>query len=51
MENIEVHRYNGDVGGWAGYVEPESRNWILFIGTDGGLALWDAKTEQVVATL
>lgn len=25
---------------WESYVEPEDRSWILYVGRDGGFALW-----------
>jgi hypothetical protein len=51
MENVNVERYaNGDTGGWAGCVYPDSRRWILFIGVDGEVALVD-ETGEVVSTL
>jgi hypothetical protein len=51
MENVQVHRYSDDMPGWAGYVEPDSRRWILFIGRDGHVLLFDPLTDRVVATL
>lgn len=35
MMNIRVQRYLPPVGGWAGWVEPEDRSWILFVDTEG----------------
>ena len=25
---------------WESYIEPEDRSWILYVGTDGGVAFW-----------
>jgi len=36
MQNINVTRYaNPKAVGWAGWVEPDDRSWIVFIGLDG----------------
>jgi hypothetical protein len=37
MNEIKIHRYDGEggAGGFAGYVEPSDKSWILFIGNDG----------------
>lgn len=36
MNNIEVRRYERpDEVGYAGWVEPEDRSWVLFIANDG----------------
>jgi hypothetical protein len=36
MQNIQVHRYSHPkTHGWAGWLEPEDRSWIAFIGLDG----------------
>ena len=36
MQSITVHRYNDpESAGWAGWIEPEDRSWIIFIGLDG----------------
>lgn len=36
MQNITVRRYRDPkTHGWAGWMEPEGRDWIAFIGTDG----------------
>jgi len=54
MENIRVHRYSdamASTSGWAGYVQPDEGDWVLFIGTDGGLALFDGATDRVVVAL
>jgi hypothetical protein len=36
MQNITVSRYsNPKSHGWAGYIQPDDRSWIAFIGLDG----------------
>lgn len=37
MGNITVTRYPDPVavGGWQGYLEPEDKSWIAFVGSDG----------------
>jgi hypothetical protein len=36
MQNIKVSRYQfPKETGWAGWLEPEDRSWIAFIGMDG----------------
>lgn len=36
MSNIVVGRYDNPEGaGWAGWIEPEDRAWIMFVGLDG----------------
>lgn len=36
MQSIRVHRYPDPKAiGWAGYIEPEDRAWIAFVGLDG----------------
>ena len=36
MQNISITRYaHPKAVGWAGYIEPEDRTWIMFIGLDG----------------
>lgn len=36
MQNISVTRYaHPRATGWAGYIEPEDKSWIAFIGLDG----------------
>jgi hypothetical protein len=37
MGNIKVGRYPDPnaVGGWAGWIEDDSRSWIMFIDTEG----------------
>ena len=38
MQNITVGRYNLDREqkghSWAGWIEPEDRTWIMFVGED-----------------
>lgn len=33
MSNVSVHRYGEDVG-YAGWIEPDDRSWIVFITDD-----------------
>lgn len=36
MRNITVGRYKDPKSvGWAGWIEPEDKDWILFVGLDG----------------
>lgn len=36
LQNIKIVRYEHPTAhGWAGYLEPEDRTWIAFIGLDG----------------
>ncbi len=36
MGNITVTRYqNPEEVGWQGYMEPDDRSWIAFVGNDG----------------
>jgi hypothetical protein len=36
MQNIKVSRYSDPKShGWAGWIEPEDRSWVAFIGLDG----------------
>lgn len=37
MPNIEVHRYAERPAGWAGWLEPADRSWIMFIHEDGSV--------------
>jgi hypothetical protein len=36
MPNIKVTRYpDPKATGWSGYLEPDDRSWIAFVGLDG----------------
>lgn len=36
MQNISVTRYaDPKATGWAGYVEPADKSWIVYVGLDG----------------
>lgn len=36
MQNINVHRYqNPKATGWAGYIEPGDKSWIMYVALDG----------------
>jgi len=37
VRNIRVHRYAEpkNVGGWAGWIEPDDLSWIVFVHLDG----------------
>jgi hypothetical protein len=36
VNNISVHRYkHPQLSGWAGWLEPDDKSWIAFIGLDG----------------
>jgi hypothetical protein len=35
MDNVKVGRYDHpDSVGWLGWIEPEDKSWIMFIGLD-----------------
>ena len=35
MDNIKIGRYSALTEGWAGWVEPEDKSWIVYIQSDG----------------
>ena len=36
MQNVKITRYSRPLEtGWAGYLEPEDKSWIAFIGLNG----------------
>lgn len=35
MQALHVRRYHDQSHGYAGWVEPEDRAWVLFIAVDG----------------
>jgi len=36
VKNVKIHRYsNPKAHGWAGWIEPEDRSWIAFVGRNG----------------
>jgi len=39
MQAIHVKRY-ATPGVWAGTIEPEDRNWIVFVASDGAASFW-----------
>lgn len=47
MQNMIVARYAPDsVAGYSGYIEPEDRGWIVFLGEDGKPACyWPTRDE------
>lgn len=48
METIKVGRYSHpESHGWGGWVEPETREWILFIPQSPTFRLSDGKTITV----
>jgi len=56
MQNINVHRYEPPVLaedgiGWAGYVEPEDKTWILFIGEGRDPLLWPNRDPETGAVI
>jgi len=42
MKDITIGRYDDPdkTGGWAGWVEPKDKSWILFIDKDGDTLFW-----------
>ena len=48
MQDIHIGRYDNpeDVGGWAGWVEPADKSWILFIDEDGNTSFWPERDEN-----
>lgn len=41
MQNVRVRRYEKPCAGWAATVEPEDREWILFIPVEGKPVLYE----------
>jgi hypothetical protein len=35
VNNITIGRYSSDDHGYAGWIEPSDRSWIVFVGVDG----------------
>lgn len=36
MKNVKIKRYASPMAhGWAGWIEPDDRNWIVFVGVNG----------------
>jgi len=47
MDNIKVGRYtNPTEVGWAGWIEPKDRSWIIFIGLDGAAVFFGERDDQ-----
>jgi hypothetical protein len=40
MQSIHIGRYE-QPNGFAGWVEPEDRSWVLFVATDGSATLYN----------
>lgn len=54
MVNIVVGRYSAegrDSHGYAGWIEPEDRTWILFVGTDGHVEAFLDRDPETGAVL
>lgn len=52
MQNVKVGRYeHPESTGYAGWIEPEDRSWILFVRTDHSVEMYldrDPKTGAVL---
>lgn len=48
MVNIHIGRYHdpSETGGWAGWVEPDDKSWILFIAEDGTVQFYSERDEN-----
>lgn len=48
MPNVFVGRYSNpdEVGGWSGWIEPDSKEWILFIPKEGKPLLFDKRDPE-----
>lgn len=47
MGNIKIGRYaHSDTHGWAGWVEPDSKDWIVFIGVNGAVEAYLDRDEN-----
>ena len=44
--NLIVHRYEGNMTRWKGYVEPEDRSWIIYFDENGRPAAYFAQREE-----
>ena len=53
MCNIRVSRYTEPkkVAGWAGYIEPEDRSWIIFVHSDGQVRAYLSRDPTTGAVL
>lgn len=52
MPNISVRRYSHpETHGWAGWIEPEDRDWIVFVGVSGEVrAYLDREPSGAIVT-
>ena len=55
MENIQVHRYKDypeKQQFWQGWIEPDTKEWILFIDNSGHVHLYDDRElDGAIVTL
>lgn len=52
MPNVKIHRYvNPEEHGWSGYVEPDDRSWITFVGLDRVPRLYPHRDPETGAIL
>jgi hypothetical protein len=54
MQNITIGRYSKESAeshGWAGFIEPSDRRWILFLNVDGTVELYDKRDPVTGAVL
>lgn len=52
MDNIHVGRYSNPEGtGWAGWIEPDDKRWILFVGLNGETEFFDKRDPMTGAVL
>jgi len=52
MQNVEVHRYRGQVSEqWQGWMEPADKTWIVFVAADGRVKLYDKRDPATGAVI
>jgi hypothetical protein len=51
MSNISVHRYGEGVSGFAGWIEPDDLEWIVFITDDNKPLLFARRDPETGAVL
>lgn len=52
MSEIHIHRYeNPESVGWAGYIEPHDKAWILFVGLDGKTEFYPCRDQSTGAVI
>lgn len=47
MPNLTIGRYtHPETHGWAGWIEPDNRDWIVFVGANGTVEAYLDRDEQ-----